>query len=274
MFPTILELGPFTIRSYGLLLAISFLVGVAWSARRARRAGLDGDVLLGMAWVIVVSGVLGARILYVLQHTSEFASRPLDIVKIWQGGLTLYGGLILATASTVLYLRRHTDRAWAYTDALAPFVPLGEGITRIGCFLNGCCFGSACTVPWGVTFPPDSFPAHVLGPDHLIHPSQIYQSLIGFAVFSLLSFLWFRRRWDGQVFWAFVAIEGVARFVGDFARYYEPSQRIHVLGLTLVQSQLTSILVVCIGLVGYAIRRRRTLDASAPGAPSHAAGRT
>ncbi len=263
MFPTLFHLGPLTLRSFGALMALSFLVGIPWAAKRARTIGLDGEIILGMAWLIVVSGVAGARILFALQHPDPFLSDPLEIFRLWSGGLTLYGGLILATLATIFYLRRRTDRPWAYTDTLAPFVCLGQGFTRIGCFLNGCCFGRSCEVPWGVTFPADSYASATLGYPHHLHPSQLYQSLIGFVLFGLLSIAWRRRRFDGEVFWLLVIGEGVARLIADFFRFYEASQETLVAGLRITDSQILSVVVILVGLIGYGIRYRRVAEAAA-----------
>lgn len=261
MFPTILELGPLHVRSYGLLLAFSFVLGISWAARRARAAKLDADIIYGVAWIVVIGGVVGARLMFVLQHPGEFWSDPLAVLKVWRGGLTLYGGLILASLGTILYVRRHSERPWVYTDVLAPFVALGEGITRLGCFLNGCCFGKRCELPWAVTFPADSLPSAHLGYPHAIHPTQIYQAILGVLLFLGLSWLWRRRRFDGQVFFAFVFAEGVVRFVTDFARYYEPEQVTPVGGLFLSESQFLSLAFVLIGALGFGTRRQRHLAA-------------
>jgi phosphatidylglycerol:prolipoprotein diacylglycerol transferase len=260
VFPTLFHLGPFVIRSYGVLLALSFLVGVPLAARRAKKDGLDPEVILSMAWTIVVSGVAGARILYILQHPSGFIADPMEVFRLWNGGLTLFGGLALATLTTILVLRKKAGRSWAYTDALAPFVAFGEGLTRIGCFLNGCCFGRACTLPWAVTFPQDSYVSTTMGYPHALHPSQLYQSALGFLLFAVTTYVWKRRSFDGQVFWVFVMGEGVSRFIADFFRYYEGAQVVSLMGAPISESQLASIGFVVFGALGYGIRRRRTVE--------------
>lgn len=257
MHPVLVELGPFVVRSYGALLAISFLLGVSFAARRAKRDGLDPDLLLSIAWTIVVAGVGGARLLYVLQHPGEFSGDLLGIFRVWEGGLTLYGGLILASLSTILILRKRTDRPWGYTDVLAPFVALGEGITRVGCFLNGCCFGRECSLPWAVTYPASSHASDIFGHPHLLHPSQLYQSILAMGVFAFTSWVWRRRRFEGQVFWLWVILDPVARLVADVFRYYEPGQVTMLGPIPLAQSQLTSVAMIAIGVVGYVLSSRR-----------------
>ncbi len=262
MFPTILEFGPFHIRSYGLLLAVSFVIGITFSARRAARDGLDPERVVGLTWLIILLGVFGARALYVIQHPGDF-SGVLEALRVWRGGLTLYGGLILGVVGSLLYLRRRVERPWGYADAMAPFISLGEGITRIGCFLNGCCFGRSCALPWSVQFPSDGFATQVLGPDHHIHPTQLYQSALGFAAFLFLSWKWRRRAFEGQVFWLFVIFHAASRFLVDFTRYYEQDQLASLDGVALSDSQLLSLVLVVAGLLGFSILRRRAAAGSA-----------
>lgn len=260
MYPTLFHLGPLIVRSYGVLLALSFLLGVPLAARRAKKDGLDPELILSIAWMIVVTGVVGARIVYVAQHFDAFRADPLEIFRLWNGGLTLFGGLVFATLATVLVLRRKTDRSWAYTDVLAPFVAFGEGLTRIGCFLNGCCFGRACSLPWAVTFPEHSYVSSSIGYPHALHPSQLYQSALGFLVFALTTAVWKRKRFDGQVFWTFVVAEGVSRIIADFFRYYEAAQVVTLGPLALTASQLAAVGFVLVGLIGYGFQKRRALE--------------
>ncbi len=258
MFPTLLELGPITIRSYGLMLAISFLVGITYAARRAAQDGLNPDRVIGLTWLLILLGIMGSRAMYVIQHPGDFAADPLEAIRVWRGGLTLYGGLILAVVGGLIYMHRRTRRPWQYVDAMAPFISLGEGISRVGCFLNGCCFGKICELPWAVRFPADAHATQVLGAEHHVHPSQLYQAILGFGAFFLLSWVWRRRSFDGQVFWLFVLLHGASRLVVDFFRYYEESQSTVFGGVPFSDSQLLSIAVMITGFLGLRIAGRRS----------------
>ncbi|GMV97343.1 MAG: prolipoprotein diacylglyceryl transferase [Phycisphaerae bacterium] len=163
MWPTIFELKlPFwphelTIRSYGLMLMIGFLGGTWWAARRAERVKANPELVVNMGFVALLSSIIGARVFYVIHYWDEhFAGRGFwAVVNITAGGLEFYGGFIGALAALILYLRRARVSLRLYLDIIAPSIAFGLAVTRIGCFLNGCCWGGPCPaqVPWSVRFP-------------------------------------------------------------------------------------------------------------------------
>lgn len=149
---------------YGFMLMIGFLLAVVWAARRATRSGANPDIILNCAFIGLIGGVLGSRIMYVIHYWEQFETRggPLDIafavINLTKGGLEFYGGFILASLSVLFYLWRWGHSIRWYMDIMAPSVALGMAIGRIGCFLNGCCFGGTCDLPWAVRFPFGSNP--------------------------------------------------------------------------------------------------------------------
>jgi phosphatidylglycerol:prolipoprotein diacylglycerol transferase len=221
MHPEILNWGVLHIRSYGLMLAIAFLVGTALSLREARRLGLDEDQIVTVILVVLVASVLGARALYVLEHLEEFRRSWGGVLAVWQGGLTFYGGLVAGTVAGLLSARRFRLPMWPTADALTPALALGTMFGRIGCHLNGCCYGRPTQLPWGVTFPADSFAGLEFG-NATIHPSQLYFAFAGLALFGLT--WWLRRRIavPGVLFWTFLALFSLARIPLDATRAYEP----------------------------------------------------
>jgi phosphatidylglycerol:prolipoprotein diacylglycerol transferase len=214
-------LGP--IKSYGFMLALSFLVGIWVAVRRGRRVGVAPETIYDLSFVILISSLVGVRLSYVLTHLDQFAGQWLQIFAITEGGLTLYGGIILALAAGWFFCRRRDLPYLLAADLMIPSVALGIGITRIGCFLAGCCYGEPCDLPWAVRFPEGSPPVNHFG--HVpVHPAQLYSSLGGFLVFGLL-LLWERHRWRrGDTMGRFLLLYGIHRFLVDFTRYYEPSQ--------------------------------------------------
>lgn len=156
MHPTLFELGPIAIRSYGFMMVVGFLVAITWAGRRARRVGADEDFVMNLGLVALITGILGARVFYVLHRLPLFMSYPNPVaamLDVTAGGLEFYGGFIVAVLSIVVYaaIRRRSMR-W-YLDILAPSIMVGLAFGRMGCFLNGCCWGATTQVPWAVTFP-------------------------------------------------------------------------------------------------------------------------
>jgi phosphatidylglycerol:prolipoprotein diacylglycerol transferase len=255
LHPILFSLGPFQVRAYGLALAVSFLLGSWLALRRGRPRGFKEDDLLGLFWWIVLASMIGARAHFVLGHPEDFA-RPLDALRIWDGGLTLYGGLIAAIAAAWYYLRRHRLAFLPVADVVAPSLALGEGITRIGCFVNGCCFGRACGNPLGIHYPPTSYAASALGAGVAVWPSQLFLS--AGLLLSMLVLLWVDRRPRavGAIFGLYLLFQGVARWAVDFTRYYEPIDRLSLGPLVGTKSQLVALLLAVAG-IALLLRGRR-----------------
>lgn len=218
MKPIIFEIFGISIYSYGLMLAISFLVGLFIATRLARKSGINPDVISNLAiWIMIIS-VVGAKLLYILTNLNDYLTDPSQLLQIRSGGFAFYGGLIPSLIFTYWYLKRKKLPLWKVMDCMAPSTAIGLGITRIGCFLAGCCYGKPTKVPWGVRFPADSYAACHYGPTHHIHPTQLYSSFAGFALFAILMFLWKRRPFDGAVTWSFFLIYSIYRPIIEIFR--------------------------------------------------------
>ena len=222
MFPEVFHLGPLHLRSFGVMLAVAFLVGSWIALGEARRRGIDESKLLNLVLVILVSSIAGARGMYVLTHLPEFAGRPLNAIALWEGGLTLYGGFALGTIAGFAYMWKAGLPLGTTADVLTPSVAFGVGVARIGCFLNGCCFGVPGDSPWCVRFPAGSPPAAVF-PGLPLEPSQLYNAAAAFGLFGLVLWLRPRMRAPGQLWWLFLALFMLVRIPIDATRYYEPS---------------------------------------------------
>ncbi len=235
-------LGP--IKSFGFLLAVSFALGIWVAARRGRLAGVRPETIYDLSFVILVSSIVGVRGFYVVTHLDRFRDDWLQIFAFPEGGLTLYGGLVLALLAGWVFCRRRGLGYLQAADIMIPSVALGIGITRIGCFLAGCCHGQPCDLPWGVHFP-DGAPSVLQFGQVAVHPSQLYASLGGFLIFGAL-LLWERHSArPGETLGRFLLLYGVHRFVIDFTRYYEETQRL-MFGWT--NNQWLSVAMVILGL--------------------------
>jgi phosphatidylglycerol:prolipoprotein diacylglycerol transferase len=234
MHPILIHVGRFAIRSYGFMLALSFLLGIWLAGRRAKKAGVDPQKILDLSVIIILAAVVGSRLLYVVFHMDQYTN-PLDMFALWQGGATFYGGFILAIAASYWWVQRHKMSFLQVADIMAPSIAMGLIFTRIGCFLSGCCYGKPTTHSWGVVFPPNS-PAGAAaaaiaqerGVEHVaLHPTQLYSSLFeGLAIFTLLMLLQPRLKKRGAMFGMLCVLYAIARFTIDFFRYYEPNARV------------------------------------------------
>jgi phosphatidylglycerol:prolipoprotein diacylglycerol transferase len=229
MHPALFHIGPLAVRTYGFLLALAFVVGIWYSGKRARKLGMNIDWIPDLSLIILVSAIAGSRFFYVIRHLEEFEGHPWDMInpiqssgEIGIGGLSMFGGFVLAIVCSMVYLHLKKLNLWKITDLLAPSVMLGLAVARVGCFLNGCCFGLPTQSSLGVIFPPNS-PAGYFCPDVRIFPIQLVASVMGFVIFAILLFAERFKNFHGFTFWLMLALYSVGRFIIDFFRFYEES---------------------------------------------------
>lgn len=263
MHPELLQLGPLHLRSFGAAMAVAFLVGTWLGLREARRLGLDEDRFVNVILVTLVAAVIGARGLYVIEHLAEFRSEWGSVLALWQGGLTLYGGVVAGTAAGLVAAARFGLPRWLVADALTPSLALGTLFGRMGCWLNGCCYGHPTTLPWGVRFPHDSF-AYLEFGDTPVHPSQLYNAGAGLLMFVVLWAVRKRVRTPGVLFWSFLLAFAIVRVPIDMTRAWETDAALlHAGPLLVTESQLTSLALALFSILMLMRLRRRALSATA-----------
>ena len=218
----VFHLGNFTIYWYGVLVALGLLAGLWTASRRAPLSGIRSETVIDLGPWLIVGTIMGARALFVLTYWREdFAGQPLwQIFNIRGGGLVFYGGLIGASLACILYVRIKKLPLWKIADVLAPSIALGHSFGRIGCLMNGCCYGRACELPWAIHFP-DDHPTHGAG----VHPTQIYEALLDLGLYAALAAFYRRKKFDGQVFASYLLLYAVLRafvevFRGDYTVYF------------------------------------------------------
>src|SRR6516164_6903216 len=153
---TIPIFGGIKVFGYGMMLFLAFLASMNLAAWRARREKLDPEVIYDLSLWLFMGGLIGARLFYVIQYWGDRIRTIADIFRIWEGGIVLYGSIIGGTAAFFLYRAIRRFPLLPLLDVVAPSLALGIAVGRIGCFLNGCCYGDLCTLPWGTSFPHDS----------------------------------------------------------------------------------------------------------------------
>ena len=250
---------------YGFMLFVAFLLAVQMATWRLQSEGLGSDFVWDLAMWIFFSGIVGSRLFYVIQYRDVvFAGKQgyfehvLAAVNLPNGGLTLFGGVILASIAAIVFLnrycRRHNLTPLYLADVIVPSLFVGIACGRLGCFLNGCCYGDRCDLIWAVTFPNGSVAYQslqfrgLLPPDALaslpLHPTQIYSSLNA-VVIAVLTTVYFRYRTrNGAVVALALIVYPISRFVIEILRWDESAK--WDTGLTI--SQLVSLFVFAIGL--------------------------
>ncbi|MDP3964606.1 MAG: prolipoprotein diacylglyceryl transferase [bacterium] len=204
------ELGPLTINIWGVFVSLGFLAAVSVAYRRARSLGLDEDALLQLAIWLIIAGFLGARIFYALNEWDQFREDPWSILKIWQGGMAIYGGLICAALAGGVFLRVKKLSFRRYADVIALALPLGIGIGRIGCFFIHDHLGRVTQLPWGINTP-----------EGIRHETAMYEAVFLFALFIGLwlirNAVWIRS-FPGRITLLFFGTYSAFRFFNDFLR--------------------------------------------------------
>jgi len=229
------------------MVALAFLAGLWTAGRRASHAGIAAEKIIDLGPWLIVGALIGARTLYVITFWREsFADQPVtEMLAVWKGGLVFYGGLIGASLACILYVRLKKLPLWRVADILAPSIALGYVFGRIGCLLNGCCYGRACDFPWAIRFPEGN---PLSPPTYPVHPTEIYDSLLNLALYAFLAWLFRRRKFDGQVFAVYLVGYAVLRsFVEMFRGDYPQHQ--HYLGGWATPAHLVSMLILAAGLV-------------------------
>ncbi|HQB11715.1 MAG TPA: prolipoprotein diacylglyceryl transferase [Candidatus Omnitrophota bacterium] len=241
MIPVIVSLGPLKLYSYGLLFAVGMVVSLILMRRRAVKEGFPApDDCSDMMLVLLVWGVVGARLFYVLQNLSYYASDPLRVFAIWEGGLIFYGGAVSGLIGFIVTLRMKKIPFWRFLDFIVPYIALTQFFGRIGCFLNGCCFGKTCHLPWAVSFP------HSGGP---VHPAQLYEAFYTLLLFVCLRVRGRRARFEGEVGLLYFMLYALGRYLIEFVR--EPG--LSWLGFTM--NQWISIVMIVTAFIFFQARK-------------------
>jgi phosphatidylglycerol---prolipoprotein diacylglyceryl transferase len=254
--PVAFQIGTFTIYWYGVLAALAFLVAFWTASQRAPHDGVPSEAVADLAPWLILGAIVGARALYVMSYWNEqFADKPIwEVFMLRRSGLVYYGGLIGACLATIVYSKYRKLPLWKIADIMTPSIALGHAIGRIGCLMTGCCFGRRASVPWAIHFPPGHSTE-----GHAVHPTQIYESLLNFALYAGLAALFRRKKFNGQVFAVYLVAYAVLRtfvelFRGDYPVYY--------LGGLLTPAQLVSAGIFAIGM--FLLWKLSSLSPAAP----------
>ena len=264
------------LHTYGLLIATAFLVAMWLAGRAAARAGPIKDRVMDLCFWILVSAMIGSRVLFIIVNWDEYAADPASIFAFWKGGLVFYGGFIGATAFSIYYMRKHQMDFFSHADALIPSVSIGHAIGRMGCFAAGCCWGGACdpNLAWAARFPPESL-AYQSQLQHglihagalytlPIHPTQLYESLGELCIFLLLTLFKPFKRFNGEILALYLVLYAPLRATVEMLRGDEERGRLfnflgpmaHGAFWNLSTSEAISVGIFAVGVAIFAIRGR------------------
>ena len=226
MYPRLFEwdlpgsLGPVTVYTYGALLAAAYLLGLQLAMYRAKARGLDQARVLDLGIYIIISALIGAKLLLLITDFRSFADNPRALIDLARSGGVFYGGLILAVVVALFYIRRVGLPLWTTCDVFAPGIALGHVVGRFGCFFAGCCFGKETHVPWAITFTDPYAATNVGTPLNVpLHPTQLYEAGAEAIILLLLLATESRgKRFPGRTFWTYMLLYAVSRYVIEMFR--------------------------------------------------------
>lgn len=219
MYPELFKIGPFTVYTYGVLLAASYLIGLRLAMSRAKKWGLNPSHMLDLGIYIIIAALVGAKLLLLVVDFDQFSS-PRDLLNLARLGGVFYGGFILAVVVAFWYMARHHMPFWTTCDVAAPGIALGHVTGRLGCLAAGCCYGKPTDVPWAVVFSNPLAAANVGTPLGIpLHPTQLYEAGAALIIVVLLLATEHRGRpFAGRTFWSYMFLYAVTRFVIEIYR--------------------------------------------------------
>src|SRR5947209_16954905 len=220
MFPRLFELGYITVYTYGVLLAAAYLLGLQLARVRAKNRGLDSNRVLDLGIYIIISALLGAKLLLLITDFKSFSADPKELLTLARSGGVFYGGLIVAVVVALWYIRKVGLPLWTTCDVFAPGIALGHVVGRFGCLFAGCCYGKPTTKPWGITFT-DTFAAMNVGTPLGVplHPTQLYEAGAELLILAVLLLTERRGRpFPGRTFWLYMLLYAISRFIIEFYR--------------------------------------------------------
>lgn len=254
MYPRLLELGPLTIYTYGVLLAAAYLLGLRLAMARAKARGLDSARVLDLGIYIIVSALVGAKLLLLLTDVGTYIENPRELLTLVRAGGVFYGGLIAAVGVAVWYINRIGLPLWTTCDVFAPGIALGHVIGRLGCYFAGCCYGIPTDVPWAITFTDPFAAANVGTPLNVpLHPTQLYEAGAEGLILALLLLTESKgRSFPGRTFWLYMLLYAVSRFVIEMFRGDDRG-----MVLMFSTSQFISVILapLAVGMLVYLSRR-------------------
>ena len=252
MYPILLDLGFFELRSYGVIVVLSFLAALWLAKKEAARKGLDPALIADFSIYSLIGGILGARLYFIaFSDPLRYLSKPWEILEVWHGGLGILGALIGGFLAAVWFCRRKRIPLLKFADVLAPAAPLGQALGQFACLANGDAYGRPTDLPWAITYTDPRSLAPLNVP---LHPLELYEMGAYFLVFLIVWLTRKRFRADGSSFLVYLAAFGAARFMMEFFRGHPA-----VFAGGIPAAQVAGVALLFAAAVGfYRLRRRQS----------------
>jgi phosphatidylglycerol:prolipoprotein diacylglycerol transferase len=259
---------PWSLHTYGLLIASGFLMCMMLAGRQAKHEGEDPDRVIDMAFYLLLAGLIGSRIVFIFTKLDDYVKNPIEIIMFWRGGLVWYGGFIAAALFVAYYCKKYRLNYWKMADILMPFVALAHAFGRFGCLMAGCCFGKPTDAAWGIIFPHNSMAQQAQQSEGLVsvdalslpvHPTQLYEAGFEITMFWLITLIRPKKRFHGQLFLIWLAAYPIARSIIEMFRGDKERGILFVLST----SQWISILVAAATVGMYIYLRKKRVQGSA-----------
>ncbi|MFZ5646781.1 MAG: prolipoprotein diacylglyceryl transferase [Bacillota bacterium] len=248
--PVALEIGPIQVRWYGVIMATAFLLGTILAYRRAARANINPDHIVGIITVIIPSAIIGARLYYVALKWSEYSSDPLSALAIWEGGLAIHGGIIGGVLAGLWYVKKYGLPLWNMADVLAPSLILGQAIGRWGNFINQEAHGGPVSKEF-ISYFPDFIEQQMFIDGRYYHPTFLYESIWDFGVFIFLTYYWRIRKVPGEISMLYLVLYSAGRF------FIEGMRTDSLMLGPIRAAQLVSLILISVGVTVLFMRRRK-----------------
>ena len=261
------------VRGWGVMLFVGFTLSAINATVRAKKLGWSEDLMWSLGMAMLISGVAGARLFHLIQYydqnfrnTKSLGEMILVAINLGRGGVVLYGGAIAGVIAYLIFCRVHQMNPLQLADVITPSCFIGVGFGRLGCLLNGCCFGNQCELPWKISFPPHSVPYDAFIQKGIIlpgihdvlslHPTQIYSAINAFMIYLITSAWYKHRTWNGSVFTLALLLYPISRFFIEIIRADEPGR----FQTSLTISQWVSIGIFACGLLLFFVQRKKSVS--------------
>lgn len=252
MHPIVVEFGPLKVYSYGMMVAIAFIIGIYFARLEALRKNIKPELIYDLVFFLAIGALIGARLYYLIFfNPTNFISDPLSVFRIWEGGLAIHGAILGGIISGILFAALRKISFWKVADLVAPSLILGQAIGRIGCFLNGCCFGVPTQSIVGVRFPEGSLP-FIAYSGLAVHPTQLYELALDLSGFFILWSLRQKIKFNGGLFLVYLMMYSVIRIMLSSLR----GDSLYIWGSNIKIAQVISVVIFVIAMIMFINKQR------------------